>query len=209
MNPSPFNRPATTPASSSQFSPHQQAAAQVRPGSTYPSDRPVAPARPSPRIRSASTTLTPVVRPGPTSWRRSGAGPSRVSPYNTTNAALAAREAAEARRAREFDPDYLVYPTPTKSFSPASASVRVNPDGSNNPAATTTTTAAASASPPQQPQNRPVQPRLITEAEAKQAENAAHLERSLAAIAQIAQRAKDYCDLDPGAGFQFDPSPRR
>lgn len=209
MDPFPFNRPArpaTAPVSSSQFNPPQQASVPDFPGSTYPSNQPMAPTRPPPRIRPAST-LIPVVRPGPTGWRGSGpgAGPSRVSPYNTTNAALAARQAAEARRAREFDPDYLIYPIPSRSSPSQPAPVLFNPSDSNNPAVAA---AAAPAIHPQ-PQNRPVQPRPITEAEAKQAENTAHLERSLAAIAEIEQRAKEYCDLDPGAGFQFDPSPRR
>lgn len=210
MNLSPPNRPArpaTTPVSSSQFSPPQQAAVPVCPGSNYPSNHPVAPIRPPPRIRPASTSIS-AVRPGPPGRRRSaaGAGPSRVSPYNTTNAALAARQAAEARRAREFNPDYLVYPTPTRSSPPVPAPDRINPNGLNNPAAAAT---APSPARPPQPQNLPVQPRPITEAEARQAENAAHLERSLAAIAQIEQRAREYCDLDPAAGFQFDPPPRR
>lgn len=207
MNPSPFNRPATTPVSSSQFNPSQQTASQVRFGSTYPTNRPVAPTRPPPRIRPAST-LVPVIRPGPTAWRVSGAGAglSRVSPYNTTNAGLAARQAAEARRAREFDPDYMVYSIPTRSSPSVPSPVRVNPNGSINPAATR---AAAPAASTPQPQNRPVQPRPITEAEARQAENTAHLERSLAAIAEIAQRVNEYYDLDSGAGFQFDPSPGR
>lgn len=212
MNSSPFNRPArsaTTPVSSSQFSPPQQAASPVRLGPTYPSNWPVAPTRLTPCIRPASTSI-PVVRPSPTAWRGSGAGagPSRVSPYNTTNAALTARQSVEARRAREFDPDYMVYPTPTRSCPPVPAPVRVNPTGLKNPAVITAA-AAAHASTPQRPQNQPVQPRAITEAEAKQAENMAHLERSLAAIAEIVQRVNDYCDVDPGAGFQFGPSPGR
>lgn len=237
MNPFPYNtpaRPATTPVSSSQFNPPQdqvqQEAVPVRPGSTtYPLDQPT---RPPPRIRSAST-LVPAVRPGPTGWRgfasgAPGPGPSRMSPYNTTNAALAAKQAAKARRAREFDPDYLVLPpSPTKSLPsptvmpvPAQVPPHVNhhPNGPNNynPAgsisAAATPTARHQHQPPsQQPamQNRrPIEPKPITEAEARQAENTAHLKKSLAAIAEIEQRAKSYCDLDPGAGFQFDPSPR-
>lgn len=210
MNPFPIDgpaRPATTPVTPSQFNPPQQAAVPVRPGLTYPSShQPVAPTRPLPRIRSASM-LIPAVRPGPPGWRGSGAGagPSRVSPYNATNVAHAARQAAEARRAREFDSDFLVYPIPPQSLPPGPAPVGVNPNGSNNPAAAT---AVASPARLPQPQNLPAQPRTMTEAEARQIENTAQLEKSLATIAEIGQRVKEYCDLNSAAGFQFAPPPR-
>ena len=234
-----------TSVSSSQFNQPQvqvqqdEEAIPVCPGSTtsttYPSNSqpvvvpaaaPTPTSRPLPRIRSAST-LVSAVRLGLAGWRKgsgsgagagAGAGPGRVSPYNTTNAALAAKQAAEARRAREFDPDSLYYPISTESLSTVSpAPVHDNsPNGpNNNPTATpaaraAVTPAAVKPQPPlSQPQNRTLALRRpLTEAEAKKIENKAHLERSLAVIAEIEQRVKDYCDIHSTTGFQFGPSPR-
>lgn len=182
--------------------------------------------RPPPRIRSVSN-LVPAVRPGPAGWQRgsgsgsgagAGAGPHRVSPYNTINAALAAKHAAEARRAREFDPDYMFNPIPTRPLPtvPPAPVYDNSPNGpNNNPAATpaardaVTPAAVKPQPPPSQSPIHPVVPRRpLTEAEAKKIENKAHLERSLAAIAKIEQSVKAYCDIHSATGFQFGPSPR-
>lgn len=85
-----------------------------------------------------------------------------------------------------------------------STPVLANSCGSNNPAAVTEVPTKLS-----QAYNCPGQSRPVTEAEAREADNKAHLERSLAAVAAIEKRAKDYCAIDPAAGFQFAPFPRR
>lgn len=201
----PSWRTSSTSANPSQFNHPQPAALPASPGSAYPSNRPVVPelrsTRLPPGVRPAGPLIS-AVHSGPPSFFGPGPGPSRVSPYNTTDAAvITARRAAEARRAREFNPDYMVYPIPARQVS---APVLANSCDPNNHAAVTDVPTKLT-----QPYNRPVQSRPVTEAEAREADNKAHLERSLATVAAIEKRAKAYCAIDPAAGFQFAPFPRR